>query len=105
MVAAAFSAHRPPSGPPLPEAGLAAGDLLRIARRARGVPRCGAARLGGGSVMSRLARTEGLTEVQREILGTIGDFTDREIRPVATARDHAGAYPIQIFDELQRVVA
>src|SRR5258708_24053983 len=103
MVAAAFSGHRPRGGPHLPEAGLAAGALLRIARRARGVPRCGAARLGGGSVMSRLARTEGLTEVQREILGTIGDFTDREILPVATALEHADAYPLQIVEGLKKL--
>src|SRR5260370_20687050 len=103
MVAAAFSAHRPPSGPPLPEAGLAAGDLVRIARRARGVAGCGACRLGGGSVMSRLTTSEGLPEVQREIRGTIGDFTDREILPVATALEHADAYPLQIVEGLKKL--
>ncbi len=53
--------------------------------------------------MSRLARTEGLTEVQREILGTIGDFTDREILPVATALEHADAYPLQIVEGLKKL--
>src|SRR5258708_34103196 len=103
MVAAAFSGHRPRGGPHLPEVGLAGGDLGRIGRGGGGVPRCGGGRLGGGSVMSRLARTEGLTEVQREILGTIGDFTDREILPVATALEHADAYPLQIVEGLKKL--
>src|SRR3984893_4718861 len=53
--------------------------------------------------MSRLARTEGLTEVQQEILGTIRDFTNREILPVATALEHADAYPHEIVEGLKKL--
>ena len=53
--------------------------------------------------MNRLARTEGLTEVQEEILATIRDFTDREILPVATALEHADAYPHEIVAGLKKL--
>src|SRR5260370_12432379 len=53
--------------------------------------------------MSRLARTEGLTEVQQEILGTIRDFTNRDIVPVATALEHADAYPHEIVEGLKKL--
>src|ERR1700739_2126826 len=53
--------------------------------------------------MNRLARTEGLTEVQEEILATIRDFTEREILPVATALEHADAYPHEIVAGLKKL--
>ena len=43
--------------------------------------------------MARLARTEGLTEVQEEILKTVRDFVDDEIIPVASELEHADEYP------------
>ncbi|ROO85046.1 (2S)-methylsuccinyl-CoA dehydrogenase [Actinocorallia herbida] len=45
---------------------------------------------------SRLARTEGLTEQQREILAAVREFTEREIMPVATELEHADEYPEKI---------
>ncbi|MDX6740937.1 acyl-CoA dehydrogenase family protein [Actinocorallia sp. A-T 12471] len=46
--------------------------------------------------MRRLARTEGLTEQQREILAAVRDFAEREILPVATELEHADEYPEKI---------
>ena len=53
--------------------------------------------------MGRLARTEGLTEVQQEILGTVRDFVDREILPVATGLEHADSYPHDIVAGLKKL--
>jgi alkylation response protein AidB-like acyl-CoA dehydrogenase len=46
--------------------------------------------------MARLARTEGLTEIQREILAAVHTFVDREIIPVANELEHADQYPAEI---------
>jgi alkylation response protein AidB-like acyl-CoA dehydrogenase len=46
--------------------------------------------------MARLARTEGLTEIQQEILATVHTFVEREIIPVATELEHADEYPADI---------
>ena len=46
--------------------------------------------------MARLARAEGLTDIQREILATVHTFVEREILPVATELEHADEYPAEI---------
>jgi len=46
--------------------------------------------------MARLARTEGLTDIQQEILATVHTFVEREIIPVATELEHADQYPVEI---------
>jgi alkylation response protein AidB-like acyl-CoA dehydrogenase len=46
--------------------------------------------------MERLAQTEGLTDIQRDILATVRDFVDKEILPVATELEHRDEYPAQI---------
>ena len=53
--------------------------------------------------MSRLAVTEGLTEVQREILAAVRDFTDNEILPVATELEHRDEYPTAIVEGLKEL--
>ncbi|MGI8335518.1 acyl-CoA dehydrogenase family protein [Actinomadura scrupuli] len=53
--------------------------------------------------MSRLARTEGLTETQREILSAVRDFVDREILPVATELEHTDTYPQEIVEGLRKL--
>lgn len=53
--------------------------------------------------MERLAWTDGLSEVQREILDTIAEFVDREVLPVATELEHADAYPQRIVDGLKKL--
>jgi len=46
--------------------------------------------------MGRLCQTEGLTDVQTEILKTVRDFVDKEIIPVAAELEHADEYPEKI---------
>ncbi|MBS2963655.1 acyl-CoA dehydrogenase family protein [Actinocrinis puniceicyclus] len=46
--------------------------------------------------MARLARTEGLSEVQQEILAAVHAFVDKEIIPVANELEHADEYPAEI---------
>lgn len=53
--------------------------------------------------MGRLAQTEGLTEVQREILCTVRDFVDKEILPVATELEHRDEYPSRIVEGLREL--
>jgi alkylation response protein AidB-like acyl-CoA dehydrogenase len=53
--------------------------------------------------MKRLARTEGLTEVQREILAAVAEFTEREILPVATELEHGDTYPAEIVEGLKKL--
>ncbi|MDJ1132713.1 acyl-CoA dehydrogenase family protein [Streptomyces iconiensis] len=51
--------------------------------------------------MGRLAQTEGLTEIQREILATVRSFVDKEILPVATELEHKDEYPTEIVEGLK----
>ena len=50
--------------------------------------------------MGRLAQTEGLTDVQRQIIDTVREFTDREIIPHAQRLEHADEYPQKIVDSM-----
>ena len=53
--------------------------------------------------MGRLARTDGLTDVQEQILATVHDFTEREIIPYAQALEHADDYPQDIVDGMREL--
>ncbi|GAA1017593.1 acyl-CoA dehydrogenase [Acrocarpospora pleiomorpha] len=53
--------------------------------------------------MSRLAQTEGLTDVQREIIATVREFADREIIPYAQELEHADEYPQRIVDGMREL--
>jgi alkylation response protein AidB-like acyl-CoA dehydrogenase len=53
--------------------------------------------------MGRLAQTEGLTDVQQEILRTVRDFVDKEILPVATELEHRDEYPQRIVDGMKEL--
>jgi alkylation response protein AidB-like acyl-CoA dehydrogenase len=53
--------------------------------------------------MGRLAQTEGLTDVQQEILATVRDFVDKEILPNATAMEHDDEYPQHIVDGMKEM--
>jgi alkylation response protein AidB-like acyl-CoA dehydrogenase len=53
--------------------------------------------------MGRLAQTDGLTDVQREILSTVRGFVDKEIIPVATELEHRDEYPTDIVDGLKEL--
>ena len=50
--------------------------------------------------MGRLCQTEGLNDVQEEILRTVRQFVDKEILPHATALEHADTYPTDIVEGL-----
>jgi alkylation response protein AidB-like acyl-CoA dehydrogenase len=53
--------------------------------------------------MGRLAQTEGLTDIQQEILKTVRDFVDKEIIPSAQALEHADEYPQKIVDGMKEL--
>jgi alkylation response protein AidB-like acyl-CoA dehydrogenase len=53
--------------------------------------------------MSRLARTEGLSDVQAEIVATVRTFVEKEIFPVAGELEHADEYPTKIVEGLQEL--
>src|SRR5262249_30628521 len=44
--------------------------------------------------------TDGLTELQRDILGTVRDFVDAKVIPVASELEHADAYPDELVRQL-----
>jgi alkylation response protein AidB-like acyl-CoA dehydrogenase len=51
--------------------------------------------------MGRLATTEGLTDIQEEILKTVRSFVEKEILPVATELEHRDEYPTDIVEGLK----
>ena len=53
--------------------------------------------------MERLAKTEGLTDIQRDILGTVREFVDKEIIPVASELEHKDEYPAQIVKGMKEL--
>src|SRR6187551_1487449 len=53
--------------------------------------------------MGRLCETEGLTDIQEEILKTIRQFVDEKIIPVATELEHADEYPTEIVEGLKEL--
>jgi alkylation response protein AidB-like acyl-CoA dehydrogenase len=53
--------------------------------------------------MGRLCETEGLTDVQQEILKTVRSFVDKEILPVATELEHKDEYPTQIVEGMKEL--
>jgi len=50
--------------------------------------------------MGRLAQTEGLTDVQRQVIDTVREFTDREIIPRAQQLERDDEYPQKIVDAM-----
>ncbi len=53
--------------------------------------------------MGRLRETEGLTDIQDEILKTIRQFVDERIIPVATELEHKDEYPTEIVEGLKEL--
>ena len=53
--------------------------------------------------MGRLQQTEGLTEIQQEILQTVRAFVDKEILPNATALEHKDEFPDAIVDGMKEM--
>jgi alkylation response protein AidB-like acyl-CoA dehydrogenase len=53
--------------------------------------------------VGRLAQTEGLSDVQRQIVDTVREFTDREIIPHAQQLEHDDEYPQRIVDQMREM--
>src|SRR6195952_3463583 len=53
--------------------------------------------------MARLAQTEGLTDIQRDLLSTVRDFVDREILPYATELEHKDEFPYAIVEGMKEM--
>ncbi len=53
--------------------------------------------------MSRLCQTEGLTDIQEEILKSVRQFVETKIIPVATELEHADEYPTEIIEGLKEL--
>src|SRR5687767_1978298 len=53
--------------------------------------------------MGRLCETEGLTDIQQEIVRTVRDFVERKILPVATELEHKDEYPTEIVEGLKEL--
>ncbi len=53
--------------------------------------------------MGRLAHTEGLTDLQREILKTVKDFVNAEVIPNAQELEHSDTYPTEIVEGLKEM--
>ena len=53
--------------------------------------------------MGRLAQTEGLTDVQEEILKAVRDFVDGEINPNAQELEHSDTYPGHIVEGMKEM--
>jgi alkylation response protein AidB-like acyl-CoA dehydrogenase len=53
--------------------------------------------------MPRLCETEGLSDIQIEILGAVRQFVEKEILPVATELEHKDEYPTEIVEGLKEL--
>jgi alkylation response protein AidB-like acyl-CoA dehydrogenase len=53
--------------------------------------------------MGRLAQTDGLTDIQQEILSTVRTFVDKEILPYATDLEHKDEFPEAIVEGMREM--
>jgi len=53
--------------------------------------------------VGRLASTDGLTDIQEEILKTVRKFVEEKILPVATELEHKDEYPTEIVEGLKEL--
>jgi butyryl-CoA dehydrogenase len=53
--------------------------------------------------MGRLATTDGLTDIQQEILSTVRTFVDKEIIPYATELEHKDEFPEAIVEGMKEM--
>ena len=53
--------------------------------------------------MGRLAQTDGLTGVQREILAAVRGFVDKDVIPVASDLEHRDEYPTEIVERMKEM--
>jgi alkylation response protein AidB-like acyl-CoA dehydrogenase len=55
------------------------------------------------TIMTRLCETEGLSDIQEEILKAVHQFVEAKIIPVATELEHADEYPTEIVEGLKEL--
>ncbi|MDP9824142.1 acyl-CoA dehydrogenase family protein [Nocardioides massiliensis] len=53
--------------------------------------------------MGRLCQTDGLSDIQTEILKTVRQFVEAKVMPVATELEHADEYPTEIVEGLKEL--
>jgi len=53
--------------------------------------------------MGRLAQTEGLNDIQQEIVSTVRDYVDKEIIPYATELEHKDEFPDAIVEGMKEM--
>ncbi|WP_045876322.1 acyl-CoA dehydrogenase family protein [Pseudofrankia sp. DC12] len=53
--------------------------------------------------MGRIAQTDGLTEIQADILSAVRTFVDKEILPYATELEHKDEFPAEIVDQMKEM--
>ena len=53
--------------------------------------------------MGRLAQTEGLTDLQEEILKSVHQFVETKVIPVATQLEHADEYPTEMVEGMKEL--
>jgi alkylation response protein AidB-like acyl-CoA dehydrogenase len=51
--------------------------------------------------MERIAAMDGLTEEEAEIVSLVGEFVDKEVRPLARELDHNNTYPEQLIEQMK----
>jgi alkylation response protein AidB-like acyl-CoA dehydrogenase len=51
--------------------------------------------------MARLAQTDGLTDIQQDMLSAVRTFVDKEVLPVATGYEHRDEFPAELVDQMK----
>jgi alkylation response protein AidB-like acyl-CoA dehydrogenase len=46
---------------------------------------------------------DGVTDEEAAIVSLVGEFVDREVRPVAQQLDHANAYPEKLIEQMKEM--
>jgi alkylation response protein AidB-like acyl-CoA dehydrogenase len=69
----------------------------------RGILAGNKAPVDDGGTMARLAQTEGLTDVQTEILAAVHEFVEKEIIPNAQELEHSDTYPTDIVEGMKEM--
>src|SRR5690242_18149606 len=51
--------------------------------------------------MPRLAQTDGLTDIQQDMLSAVRTFVDKEVLPVATGYEHRDEFPDDLVEQMK----
>jgi butyryl-CoA dehydrogenase len=53
--------------------------------------------------MARLAQTDGLTDIQQDMLSAVRTFVDKEVLPVATGYEHRDEFPDELVGQMKEM--